>query len=95
MLPLDEATINLLVAISKSPLIPVAPATSKVESRVTASSTFSVPLTVVMTPLVAIFTTPPPVAREVAPLESNVDTLVSPVTSRVPCIVVLPALIFS
>ena len=78
VLPFAEATVNLFVLISKSPLIPVAPTTSKVESRVVASSTFSVPLTVVITPDFEMFTTPPPVAREVAPLESNVDTLVSP-----------------
>ena len=52
------------------------------ESRVTASSTLRVPLTVVINPDVAILTTPPPVASEVAPVESNVETEVSPVTSK-------------
>ena len=61
----------------------VSPVTSKVESRVTASSTFKVPLTVVITPVEQIATTPPPEARVEAPVESNVDTLVSPVTSKV------------
>ena len=37
-----------------------------------------------------MLTTPPPVARDVAPLESSVLTDVSPVTSNVPAIVVLP-----
>ena len=61
----------------------VSPVTSNVVSSVTASSTFNVPLTVVITPVEAILTTPLPVAREVAPVESNVDTEVSPVTSNV------------
>ena len=42
------------------------------------------PFTVVITPVDAILTTPPPVANEVAPVESKVDTDVSPVTSSVP-----------
>ena len=50
----------------------------------TASSTFNVPFTVVIKPADAILTTPPPVANDVAPVESKVDTLVSPVTSNVP-----------
>ena len=68
----------------------MSPVTSKAASNVTSSSTFNVPLIVVMTPLEAIFTTPPPVAKEVAPDESNVVTEVSPVTSKVPVISVLP-----
>ena len=56
----------------------------------TASSTFNVPFTVVITPVDAILTTPPPVANEVAPVESKVDTDVSPVTSSVPATSVLP-----
>ena len=36
----------------------------------------------------ATLTAPPPVANEVAPLESNVETEVSPVTSNVPPAVV-------
>ena len=60
----------------------VAPVTSNVVSNVTASSTFKVPFTVVITPDFEILTSPPPVAREVAPEEFNVDTKVSPVTSR-------------
>ena len=60
----------------------VAPVTSNVVSNVTASSTFKVPFTVVITPDFEILTSPPPVAREVAPEESNVGTEVSPVTSN-------------
>ena len=61
----------------------VSPVTSKVESNVTASSTFKVPFTVVVCPDVAISTVPPPVAREVVLVESKVETDVSPVTSKV------------
>ena len=68
----------------------VSPVTSNDESRVTASSTFKVPFTVVIAPLVAISTAPPLVASEVAPVESKVDTDVSPVTSSDPAIFVLP-----
>ena len=64
------------------------PVTSNVESKVTASSTFNVPFTVVIAPEDATLTAPPPVANEVAPLESNVETEVSPVTSNVPPAVV-------
>ena len=67
--------------------------TSNVVSRVTASSTFNVPLTVVNTPVNEIFTTPPPVASEVAPEESNVETDVSPVTSNVLSIVTTPVFV--
>ena len=70
----------------------VLPVTSSVVSRVTASSTFSVPFTVVITPVEAMLTTPLLVANEVAPEEFNVLILVSPVTSRVPLIVALPIL---
>ena len=66
----------------------VAPATAKVESKVTASSTFNVPFTVVVAPEDATLTAPLLVANEVAPLESNVETDVSPVTSNVPPAVV-------
>ena len=48
------------------------------------------PFTVVMAPLEAISTAPPSVANDVAPVESKVETLVSPVTSRVPATVVSP-----
>ena len=65
-----------------------APVTSKVESKVTASSTFNVPFTVVITPEDATLTAPPAVANDVAPEESNVETEVSPVTSNVPPTVV-------
>ena len=70
----------------------VSPVISKVPSRVTASSTFNVPFTVVIRPVEAIFTTPPPVAKEVAPDESNVVTEASPVTSKVPPIFVFSAI---
>ena len=70
----------------------VTPVTSSVESRVTASSTFSVPFTVVIAPDDAMLTAPLLVANEVAPEESNVLILVSPVTSRLPLIVALPIL---
>ena len=70
----------------------VAPIISSVVSRVTAWSTFNVPLTVVITPDLEIFTIPPPVANEVAPLLSKVDTNVSPVTSNVLSRVVAPVI---
>ena len=38
----------------------------------------------VITPVFEIVTTPPPVASEVAPVESKVETDVSPVTSSLP-----------
>ena len=53
----------------------MSPVTSKVVSRVTASSTFNVPFIVVANPAEAILTTPSTVANEVAPVESNVLTL--------------------
>ena len=95
-LPLVSATVNLLVSQAIPPLAfnaavnVVIPVTSKLLSKVTASSTFNVPLTVVITADVAIFTTPPPVASDVAPEESNVETEVSPVTSNVPAVDTLP-----
>ena len=58
------------------------PDTSRAASRVTAWSTFNIPLTVVTCPGEAILTAPPPVASEVTPVESKVSTDVSPVTSR-------------
>ena len=64
--------------------------TSNVPSNVTASSTFNVPLTVVITPDEATVTVPPPVANEVSPDESNVLTDASPVTSNVPAMAVFP-----
>ena len=70
VLPVLEATVNLSVAMSKSPSIPVSPVTSKVVSNVTALSTFKVPFTVVVAPLDAILTAPPLVANDVAPVES-------------------------
>ncbi len=71
------------------------PVTPKVVSKVTASSTFNVPSTVVITPEEATLTTPPPVAKEVAPDESNVLTDVSPITSNVPPTEVLSENVFA
>ena len=44
--------------------------------------TFNEPFTVVVAPASAILTAPLVVAKEVAPVESNVETLVSPLTSK-------------
>ena len=66
-----------------SPWIVKSSFTVSVESKVTASFTLSNPFTVVVSPALEIVTDPPPVAREVVPVESNVDTDVSPVTSSV------------
>ena len=66
------------------------PVTSNVASIVTASSTFNVPSTVVIAPGEATVTDPPPVANEVSPDESNVETDASPVTSNVPVTPALP-----
>ena len=64
----------------------VSPVTSNVESKVTASSTFNVPFTVVITPEEATLTTPPPVASDVAPDEDKVVN--APVDAEVAPIVV-------
>ena len=52
-------------------------------SNVTASSTFNKPFTVVVAPLDAILTEPLAVANDVAPVDVNVEILVSPVTPKV------------
>ena len=64
----------------------MSPVTSKVESNVTASSTFNVPFTVVITPEDATLTTPPPVASDVVPEEDKVVN--APVDAEVAPIVV-------
>ena len=86
VLPDALATVNLSVLTSKFPSIPVAPVTPNVVSKVTASSTFNVPFTVVITPEEATLTTPPPDAKVVAPDDVNVVN--TPVEAEVAPIVV-------
>ena len=95
--PVVELVDGVLLGISTTPAadtvaVPnvVIPVTVNAPSNVTVSSTFNVPKTVVITPAFEILTTPPPVASEVAPVESNVTTDVSPVTSNVPSSLVEP-----
>ena len=83
MLPVAEATVNLLVAMSKSPSIPVAPVTSNVPPTVVLLVTANVP------PIVALLVTLKPVPL---PFESVRVSYISAVLlrSRAPVNVVPP-----
>ena len=77
------------------PPIVVLSSTFNVESKSTASSAFNSPKTVVKVPGVAMFTSPPAIAKDVVPLEIKVVVLVCPETAKVPLTLLFPPTLLS